>query len=81
MKVDITTKKIEMKLLDSAIEDYKTENVCFKVYIFMNEETAKDLCLSHSFELTANCSFSIFTYLENNVYIDDNLKYGEVVIL
>lgn len=80
MNVDITKRQIDMKLLDSAIKAYKAENDCAKVYIFMNEETAKDLCLSQSFGLIANCSFSMFIYLENNVYIDDNLKYGEVVI-
>ena len=80
MNVDITKRQIDMKLLDSAIRSYKAENDCAKVYIFMNKETAKAFTLSHSFELITNWSYSIFSYLENNVYIDDNLKFGEVVI-
>lgn len=80
MNVDITKRQIDMKLLDSAIKAYKAENDCAKVYIFMNKETAKVFTLSHDFKTFTNWSYSIFTYLENNVYIDDNLKYGEVVI-
>lgn len=79
MNVDITKRQIDMKLLDSAIEAYKAENDCAKVYIFMNKETAEVLTLSHDFNF-ADWSYSIFSYLENNVYIDDNLKFGEVVI-
>lgn len=80
MNVDITKRQIDMKLLDSAIKAYKAENDCAKVYIFMNKETAKVFTLSHDFKTFTNWSYSIFTYLDNNVYIDDNLKYGEVVI-
>ena len=80
MNVDITKRQIDMKLLDSAIEAYKAENDCAKVYIFMNKETAEALTLSHDFKIFTNWSYSIFLYLENNVYIDDNLKFGEVVI-
>ena len=80
MNVDITKRQIDMELLDSAIKAYKAENDCAKVYIFMNTETAETFTFSHSFELFTNRSYSIFSYLENNVYIDDTLKYGEVVI-
>ena len=80
MNVDITKRQIDMKLLDSAIEAYKAENDCAKVYIFMNKETAKVFTLSHDFKTFTNWSYSIFSYLDNNVYIDDTLKYGEVII-
>ena len=79
MNVDITERQINMKLLDSAIKAYKAENDCAKVYIFMNKETAKVFTLSHDFELFTNWSYSIFSYLENNVYIDDLSVFKSVI--
>ena len=80
MKIDITEKKINLKKLDEAIKECQSSWNSKKIYLFMSKETAAEMTFSHDFKTFQNNSYSVFTYLEKNVYIDDSLNFGEIVI-
>ena len=84
MIVDITERNISIKKIDSAISQFESENGYKEAYLFMNSETAADLTAHHDFKKIKTCDFnystSIFDYSGCKVYLDDSLKYGELML-
>lgn len=71
-------KQLNYDLLDKMISTYKIENNTKLPYIFLNSETADEMSKYNFNNEVIYCSKIIFKYMGCNVYLDDDLEYGEI---
>lgn len=69
---------LDYEMLDKKIKVYECENNGDLPYIFISSETANEMT-KHDFNKgIVDCSKTICRYMGCNVYLDDDLEYGEI---
>jgi hypothetical protein len=82
MKVSLISNEINLPMLNNEI-NYYLNLANQEPYLFMNKDTANTIAEQHglpSLVVVKDYSKNVGTYVGYKIYLDDDLKFGEVDI-